>query len=168
MTLFLLFFSIHNLCQLLFGNAHFTCVRPCFLNFFQHRQFCQRFRFSGFVIVYVFCLIRNKYIDANLSFGLPAVGSKPSQIIKIIDGIHIIIIRRVERHTDVVRTEIGIVVRVITGDKNIISPHTSFALSGVIKCDAIRIHKRIIQVFSRIIQIGQRGSLTPLVSKFYA
>ena len=109
---FLLFriLAVHHLSQMLFGNTYLIVVAPGFLYFSQTGYVDNCLRVGIFIIVYLLGFVRNEYIYADFSFRLITVGSKPSQIVQVVQRIHVIVVRRIERHTDVVRTEITVVV----------------------------------------------------------
>ena len=118
-----------------FGNRLF--IRP---GFFQRMNLCQTndlLLLHCFIIISLFGSVRDEYINTYLSFRLETVGSKPSEVVVFIDDVHIIIVRRVERHTHIFRNKISVGIRVVASDKNIIATQ-SLAIAGVINGDSIR------------------------------
>ena len=89
--------SVHHLCQLLFGDAYLVGIVPGVTDTIQHGNVGQQRRIGGVIVVHPLGIVGGKHVHTDFSFRLIAVGSKPAQVVEIVDGIHVIVKGGVER-----------------------------------------------------------------------
>jgi len=138
----------------MFGIGYGILIRPRIFQRMNPGKPDYFFRVHCFIIIYPFGRIWNEYINANFSFRLVTVGGKPSEIIIFVDNEHIVIIGRVERHTHIFRSEVGVRVGIVTGDEYVVTTYRIFTIRGIIDGDAICQYIRIVGIDGIIYTTG--------------
>ena len=91
-------------------------------------------------------LIGDKQIDAHLVGRLEPIGHKPAQSLHLINHQQVIIVGRIERHSQLFRSEIGITGGIVPGDEQVITAQRSITFRGKIERNSIRQDKGVIVV----------------------
>lgn len=86
-----LVFAVHHLCQLLLGYPDFVGIPPSVLDAVQHRYIGQQFGVGRIIVIHLLGAVGGKDIHTDFAFRLITVGSEPSQVVKVVDGIHIVV-----------------------------------------------------------------------------
>ena len=109
-------------------------------------------RCTGAFHFYVFALhpfmlwIRDEEIDTGFSFRLETIGYKPSQSFHFIEDHHIIIVGRIERHAQLLWSQISVGIDVVAGDEEVITANRTVPFGRIIDRGAIGKDERVVVI----------------------
>ena len=138
-------------------------ISPRLTNCIELSQLNQGLGVHCFVVIDLLSRVGDEEVDAYFAFGLKAVGGKPTQVVVLVDGVEIVVVGRIEGHTNVLWREVRVGGGMVAGHEDVVSTHRFLTVGCVVDGESIGHNEGVVGVLLTVDVLWEQGGAAPTV-----